>query len=984
MNINHMKSPLLLGLRKSLSVMSLSAAIGLSLPVVAASNAPIVIQAEAFAAMSGIQTEVTQDVNGGLNAGWIDAGDWLSYSAVTLPCAGTYTVEYRVASAGSGGALRLEKAGGSPLYGSLSFTGTGGWQTWKTVSQDVVLPAGSVSFGVAATQGGWNINWFRLTPKCGVSSSSVSSNSSTPSSLSSSSKSVSSASSAVSSKLSSSASSLSSVSSSSVQSSSAQSSSSLSSDRNRYDAPRAATAPIIDGVAEALWDQAPWAPIDVFWLGAQVPTAQDFSGRYKAMWDANNLYLLFDITDNVLLDATANPLDRYWDDDSVEIFIDENKNGGNHQHNTSAWAYHIGILGDTVDSTNGTNAKLLNDHVTLRRVTLGGKHLWEMSMRVYGENYLDGTANVPVPLFVGKLMGFSAAYNDNDASAQRESMIGSVDTVGHKNNMGYIDASVFGSMRLMDVNSTSSSSASSSSSSSAPKTVVLQAEDYVRAKDLTAGNAGNAYRQGDVDIEATTDTGGGFNVGWTDAGEWLEFDVSLAAGTYDVTARVASNSGGGFTVAVGDISPLTATVRNTGGWQAWETVNLGSVFVGSTGNRIVRINSNGGYNLNWIQISPNCATDPSCVDTDKDGVKDAQDQCPNTPMGATVDDKGCTLVPTITAKTAIVEMGKGFNLGQLFESTQHPATFETAKAKIDAYYAAGFRNVRIPISWTVDVSGSKLVTDPNVGNVNRLHPRLAVIQQVVDYALSLPGMYVVINAHHEGGIKDGNQWWVLERLWADIADIFRSRSHKLLFEVLNEPHLTNLSAMPADNLRNMVSKARAKIRAVDPERLIVFGGNQWFAANEMAATWPNLDLMGGGQDKFLLATFHHYDPWAAFHSEDTWPKNLNFTDDTVAGPMNTMLSWANTVGGGMPVYIGEWGVSWGKLRPAMTCNNLRLWYQKFGPISSSKGTATAVWDDGGWFKIFDHGTKSFNNNLAICVSGVCNWDTSERFNSGCF
>ena len=33
-------------------------------------------------------------------------------------------------------------------------------------------------------------------------------------------------------------------------------------------------------------------------------------------------------------------LDRYWEDDTVELFIDENKNGGQHGYNTSAWAYH--------------------------------------------------------------------------------------------------------------------------------------------------------------------------------------------------------------------------------------------------------------------------------------------------------------------------------------------------------------------------------------------------------------------------------------------------------------------------------------------------------------------------------------------------------------------------------------------------------------------------------------------------------------------
>lgn len=38
--------------------------------------------------------------------------------------------------------------------------------------------------------------------------------------------------------------------------------------------------------------------------------------------------------------------------------------------------------------------------------------------------------------------------------------------------------------------------------------------------DATSGNSGGAYRSTDVDIEPTTDTGAGYSVGWTRAGEW--------------------------------------------------------------------------------------------------------------------------------------------------------------------------------------------------------------------------------------------------------------------------------------------------------------------------------------------------------------------------------------------------------------------------------------------------------------------------------
>lgn len=221
-------------------------------------------------------------------------------------------------------------------------------------------------------------------------------------------------------------------------------------DRNSYSARRAATAPVIDGTADAVWDIASWSPIDVFWLGTQPnPSAQDYSGRYKALWDEDYLYLLFDITDDRIFDGTRDALDRYWEDDTVELFIDENKNGGQHSYNTSAWAYHISTYGDVVDYTT-SGPKLLNDHIDVRLVSVGDKHLWELRVRIYGEDYADWKTNTPLKLTTGKLMGFSASYIDNDGSQQRESMMGSVDTQGHKNNQGYLDASVFGSLKLVE------------------------------------------------------------------------------------------------------------------------------------------------------------------------------------------------------------------------------------------------------------------------------------------------------------------------------------------------------------------------------------------------------------------------------------------------------------------------------------------------------------------------------------------------------
>lgn len=328
-------------------------------------------------------------------------------------------------------------------------------------------------------------------------------------------------------------------------------------------------------------------------------------------------------------------------------------------------------------------------------------------------------------------------------------------------------------------------------------------------------------------------------------------------------------------------------------------------------------------------------------------------------------------------------MGRGVNLGQMFESTQHPRTLAAASAKIDAYYARGFRNIRIPITWTEPVGGDLLVTDPLVGSVNRSHPRLQVIESVIDYALSKPDLYVVINAHHESTLKTESRAAVLEQIWKDVAEIFEAKDHRLLYELLNEPHQADGTAMPAADLRNMVGLAYNQIRRVDPSRIILFGGNQWFAAHEVPSVWTSIDEVGGGTDPYVMVTFHHYDPWT-FCGDNQGTYDDAWTDLNQSSPMEEMATWASTVGEGMPVYIGEWGVGWGSRYSQLTCNNIRQWYTTFDSVYATEyGQPTAVWDDGGWFKIFDQGTNGFDNNLVDCIVGSCEWDGTERFNSGC-
>ena len=115
-------------------------------------------------------------------------------------------------------------------------------------------------------------------------------------------------------------------------------------DRNRYIAPRSAEALVIDGVAnEPVWQAAEWYEIGHLWLGPDY-TAEDFSGRFKVAWTEERLYILVEVVDDILFDSHRDPLVQYWDDDCVEIFIDEDYSGGDHQYNHNAFAYHMSLI----------------------------------------------------------------------------------------------------------------------------------------------------------------------------------------------------------------------------------------------------------------------------------------------------------------------------------------------------------------------------------------------------------------------------------------------------------------------------------------------------------------------------------------------------------------------------------------------------------------------------------------------------------------
>ena len=134
---------------------------------------------------------------------------------------------------------------------------------------------------------------------------------------------------------------------------------------------------------------------------------------------------------------------------ALEIFIDEDHSGGDHQYNHNAFAYHLSLDNQAIDIGTDKKARQYNDHVVSRWRQHGDKVLWEVALDVYSDDYRDDWPdNTPVKLAAGKILGFMLAYCDNDHSELREHFIGSEHAAGDHKDRGWIDANLFGKLEL--------------------------------------------------------------------------------------------------------------------------------------------------------------------------------------------------------------------------------------------------------------------------------------------------------------------------------------------------------------------------------------------------------------------------------------------------------------------------------------------------------------------------------------------------------
>jgi uncharacterized protein involved in high-affinity Fe2+ transport len=141
----------------------------------------------------------------------------------------------------------------------------------------------------------------------------------------------------------------------------------------------------------------------------------------------------------------------------------------------------------------------------------------------------------------------------------------------------------------------------------------VQAENYDTGGQGVAYNvdavngSANSYRSDGVDLEATTDSGGGYDLGWTAAGQWFKYTVNVAtAGTYALSLRLAAPTAVTNALQIDNAAgtDLTGviTAPATGGYQDWTTVTANVTL--PAGVQTLTVDQDGpGWNINYMTFA---------------------------------------------------------------------------------------------------------------------------------------------------------------------------------------------------------------------------------------------------------------------------------------------------------------------------------------------------------------------------------------------
>ena len=584
-----------LRLRHASIAMALCAPFMMFAPSASASvtRTPLVtIEAEDYSSMSGVVNEATLDVGGGKHVGYIDIGDWMEYKDIDIPATGDYRIVYRVASPGGGAVIALKDAAGASL-GSVTIPKTGGWDNWTDVEHTVSLQKGVQNLRIFAQMKGFNINWFRIEK---ISATEATPPSGLPQPIS------------------------------------------VVIQSEDYSSQKGV-------ISEATTDTGGGKNVGAIAGGDSMsyensPVTVPVTGKYKMSYrvaspQGGGSIELSNLNTKAIVDTIPVPKTGGWQKwVTVEREVTLNKGeykfsmlaqkGGFNINWFKVESIAIDTGGQTSSSSSAAPEQSFPLFVQAEDYSSMSGVVKETTLDVGGGQnvgYID-TGDwmeykaINIPASQDYKIVYRVAARDagsiialKDAAGTSLGSIAIPKTGGWNNwidvehiirlQKGVQNLRVFAQVGGFNINwfrieKASATGTSSSSGLPQPISVVIQSEDYSSQKGVIS--------------EATTDTGGGKNVGAIAGGDSMSYENSPVTvpvtGKYKMSYRVASPQGGGSielsnlnTKAIVDTIP----VPKTGGWQKWVTVER-EVMLNKGEYKFSMLAQKGGFNINWFKV----------------------------------------------------------------------------------------------------------------------------------------------------------------------------------------------------------------------------------------------------------------------------------------------------------------------------------------------------------------------------------------------
>lgn len=301
-------------------------------------------------------------------------------------------------------------------------------------------------------------------------------------------------------------------------------------------------------------------------------------------------------------------------------------------------------------------------------------------------------------------------------------------------------------------------------------------------------------------------------------------------------------------------------------------------------------------------------------------------------------------------------MGSGWNLGNSLEAIGgetawgNPVTTQTL---MNAVKAAGFKTVRIPVSWKQYADASDVISAT----------WMARVTQVVDYAKTA-GLFALINIHWDGGwmqptfARQAEANARITKFWTQIANNFKGYDDTLLFAGTNEvmvdgdygtPKAEYVTVQNGFN-QQFVNAVRATGGNNALRHLVVQGFNTNIDHTVNFAVMPT-----DTASNRLMMEVHYYDPYNfTLNDKSTiWQWGAGATD-----PKATE-TWANEayadaqfqkmklayVDKGIPVILGEFGAIRRTEYPGAEAYRL-AWDRAIARSAWAHGVVPVYWDAG--------------------------------------